>query len=153
MALPKGAGRGDIVIAVDFTGDSTFVNWCGARNVSLSIANEIGSTKVGDCEDWSAPAVTSKFYSGQDVTMTVDATWAKSMHLKTFNWAKRQEVHAVRISYPNASVGEIDHIEGGRALLGGFEMGEIGNLDGNLVTENVTLEFDGGLSEPVLKTA
>ena len=142
---PKPPGRKDIVVSVKWVdGAGDFTNWCGARNFSLSLTNETGSNKVGDCDDWSKPALTRRYYSGQDVTATMDATYAKSWHPKVSEWAREQRSLRVRISFPGAAAGDIEYYVG-TALLTSLELGGIGNLDGEPVTENVSLEFDGGL--------
>lgn len=148
MALPKTGGRGAAVVMVEFdpvTSAGIYTNWCGAKNFSLSIQNEVQSEKVGDCDDWSAPVVTVKEYSGQNITASMDGTWTSATHAKTSDWALNQKKLNVRIHFPDALAGEIEYYDG-VAMLAGLDLGEIGNVDGNKITESVSLEFDGKLT-------
>lgn len=148
MALPKTGGRGAAVVSVEFdpVGDpGTYTKWCGARNFQLVIDNEIQSDKVGDCDDWGAPIVTVKEYSGQDVTASMEATWTSATHAKTSKWALDQEKKNVRITFPDAEVGEIESYDG-VAMLQNLTLGEIGNVDGNKISESVSLSFDGKIT-------
>jgi hypothetical protein len=123
----------------------TYINWCGAKNFSLNIENEIQNEKVGDCADWSLPVVTQKEYSSQTVTATMDATWTAATHKETGAWALEQKTLKVRVHFPNALTGEVEYYDGD-AMLSGLSLAEIGNVDGNKVSENVSLEFDGTLT-------
>lgn len=148
MALPQTGGRGAAVVMVEFdpTGNAgVYTNWCGAKNFSLSIQNEIQSDKVGDCQDWDLPVATLKEYSGQNITASMDATWASATHALTSDWALNQKKLNVRIHFPGAQTGEVEYYDG-LALLGGLDLGEIGNVDGNKITESINLEFDGRLT-------
>lgn len=148
MALPKTGGRSAAVVMVEFdpTGaPGVYTNWCGAKNFSLSIQNEIQSEKIADCDDWSLPVVTVKEYSGQDVTASMDASWAAATHKLTSDWVLNQKKLNVRVHFPGAVIGEVEYYDG-LALLAGLDLAEIGNLDGNRITENVSLEFDGGVT-------
>lgn len=148
MSLPKTGGRGAAVVMVcyDPVGNPTvFTNWCGAKNFSLSIDNEIQSEKVGDCEDWSKPVVTVKEYSGQNITASMEATWTSATHKETSAWALEQKKLPVRIHFPGAAVGEVEYYDG-VAMLQNLTLGEIGNVEGNKITEAVNLDFDGTIS-------
>ncbi len=148
MALPITGGRGSAVVQVEWdpTGaPGVFPNWCGAKNFSLNIDNEIQSEKVGDCADWSAPVVTVKEYSGQNITATMDATWTADTHKDTSAWALQQKKLNVRIHFPGAVTGEVEFYDG-VAMLQGLGLSEIGNVDGNKTAESITLEFDGTLT-------
>jgi len=148
MALPVTGGRSAAVVQVEFDpvgAPGVFTNWCGAKNFSLSIQNEIQSEKVGDCDDWTLPVVTVKEYSGQNITATMDATWTSATHLLTSAWALEQQKLNVRVQFPDAATGEVEFYDG-LAMLSGLDLGEIGNVDGNKISENVSLEFDGTLT-------
>jgi Phage tail tube protein len=148
MALPKTGGRSAAVVMVEFDpvgATGVFTNWCGAKNFSLSIQNEIQSEKVGDCNDWSLPVVTVKEYSGQDITASMDATWTGATHQRTSAWALNQLKLNVRIHFPGSEVGEVEYYDG-LAMLSGLDLGEIGNVDGNKISESISLEFDGKLT-------
>lgn len=148
MALPVTGGRSAAVVQVEFDpvgAAGVYTNWCGAKNFSLSIQNEVQSEKVGDCDDWAAPVVTVKEYSGQNITATMDATWTSATHRLTGDWALTQKKLNVRINFPGAGTGEVEFYDG-LAMLSGLDLGEIGNVDGNKITENVSLEFDGTLT-------
>lgn len=147
MTLPKTGGRGAAVVMVAFdpAAPTVFTNWCGAKGFSLSIDNEITSEKIGDCDDWSAPIITVKEYSGQNITASMDATWSSATHKKTSEWALDQLKLPVRIHFPGALTGEVEYYDG-KALLGGLNLGDIGNVDGNKISESITLEFDGKLA-------
>ena len=60
MALPEKHYRGDIVVMADWTATNgvgaTWVNFCGATSVSLSIDNAVHEETVADCDDWTLPA-------------------------------------------------------------------------------------------------
>ncbi|TMV84481.1 hypothetical protein FGG78_21730 [Thioclava sp. BHET1] len=146
MTYPTTGGRADAVVSVMFdAGSAAYVNWAGATNGKLSVKNTVTNTVVGDTEDWSLPPKTFKGYSGQDVTMTMDATWASSMHAKTADWAINQRKLSVKISFPNAAAGEISSYTG-VALLSDLDLANIGAVDGSKITESVSLEFDGGVT-------
>lgn len=147
MAYPTTGGRGDAVVSVEWTPESgTFANWCGANNFSLNLSNEVNSTPVGDCDDWSKPAVNVKEYGVQNVTASMDATWSSAMHAKTSDWALNQKKLKVKVTFPNATTsGEVASYEG-TAMLTGIDLANIGNVNGAKITENVTLEFDGTLA-------
>lgn len=147
MTLPQTGGRGAAVVMVEFdpVGNAgTYTNWCGAKNFNLSIQNEIQSEKVGDCDDWDAPVANVKEYSGQNITASMDATWTSATHAKTSDWALNQKKLNVRIHFPGSIAGEVEYYDG-VSLLAGLDLGEIGNVDGNKITESVSLEFDGKL--------
>lgn len=147
MATPKTGGRAAAVVMVEFDqagAPGVYTNWCGATNFSLSIDNEIQSEKIGDCDDWSAPIVTEKEYSGQDITASMDATWAGVMHKKTSDWAVDQLKLKVRLHFTDVAVGEIEYYDG-TALLKGLKVDNIGNVDAKKITESVSLDFSGKL--------
>lgn len=146
MAYPTTGGRGDAVVSVDWTNSGTFTNWCGANNFSLNVANEITSTPVGDCDDWTAPVQNQKSYGPQNITASMDATWSSATHAKTSDWALNQKTLPVRITFPNASTsGEVAQYDGD-AMLTGLDLANIGAVDGSKITEAITLEFDGGVT-------
>ena len=142
MAYPDIAGRGDVVVAVDWMNNGTFANWCGATNFKFSIKNELTSTKVGDCDDWGLPIVTKKSPNGQDVTASMDATYAASQHAKTSAWALDQNLLPVEVRFPNSTSGQVEKYEG-VAYVSGLDMDGIGNVDGSPITESLALEFSG----------
>jgi len=154
MALPKTGGRSAAVVMVEFdpVGETgVYTNWCGAKNFTLTVDNEIQSEKLGDCEDWSAPILTVKEYSGQNITASMDATWTAATHKLTSEWALGQKKLNVRVHFPGAILGEVEYYDG-VAMLSSLALGEIGNLDGNKISESISLEFDGKL-EVTAKTA
>jgi hypothetical protein len=147
MAKPKTGGRAAAVVMVEFDpvgAAGVYTNWCGAKNFSLTVDNEIQSEKVGDCDDWSAPITSQKEYAGQDVSASMDATWTSATHKQTADWALDQMKLNVRVHFPDAIAGEIEYYDG-VCLLKGLTLAEIGNVEGNKITENVTLEYDDGI--------
>jgi hypothetical protein len=75
----------------------------------------------------------------------MDATWTSATHKETGDWALSQKTLAVRIHFPNAATGEVEYYDG-NAMLASLSLGEIGNVDGNKISENVSLDFDGTLT-------
>lgn len=148
MALPVTAGRADIVVQVEWDpvgAPGVYINWCGTTSSALNISNEVKETKVGDCDDWSAAVQTIREYSGQNITMTMDATWARSVYSKTLDWALNQKKLNVRIQYLLAQSGDVEFLDG-LALLSELANDAIGNLEGDSVTERVSLGFSGVLT-------
>lgn len=148
MALPVTGGRSAAVVSVEFDPDGSpgvFTNWCGAKNLSITIDNEIQTEKVGDCSDWSAPVVTVKEFSGQNITASMDATWTADQHAQTSDWALSQLRRNIRITFPNATVGQVSSYEGA-GMLQNLQLGEIGNVDGNKISETIAIEIDGTLT-------
>jgi len=148
MALPETGGRKDAVVMVEFDpvgAAGTYTNWCGANSIRFEIANETKSQKVGDCDDWTAPVQELVNYSGQSVRMNVDASWTGATHAKTSDWALNQKKLKTRVHYPNALVGEVEYYDG-TALLTGLTNDGIGNVEGDVISESVSLVFDGGVT-------
>lgn len=144
MAKPTLAYRGDVIVMVAFdpAQPDTFTNFCGATGISLEITNEIISEKIGDCDDWSAVIETVKAYGGQDAKASFNGKWAKQNHSKVLRWVVDQMKLPVRIHFVNVEVGEVEYIDG-TALATSTDLGEIGNVDGNSISRNLSVEFDG----------
>ncbi len=150
MTTPDIGGRGDCVVKVAFDplAPTTFTNWCGATAFNLNISNEFSDNKVGDCDDWSAPVVTLKAPAGQNITGSMEATWSPTQHKTVADWVLDQTLLPVQIVFPNATVGQISMYEG-EAYLEGLDVAGIGNLDGNAISESVSLTFNGTLERTV----
>lgn len=147
MALPKLGERGDIVVQVEWDpvgAAGVYSNWCGATNFGFNLSNEIQSTNVGDCDDWGLPIVVNKSYGPQNITASMDATWAAATHVRTQDWAFDQKSLKVRILFPTAAVGQVARYDG-VALVSGLDLNGIGNVDGQPQTETVNLEFSGAI--------
>ena len=152
MALPVRAYRKDIALMVAFNPaqPAQFTTFCGATSVSFSLTNEIQTERVADCDDLTAAVQTIKEYGAQDVSATINGTWARQNHTLAWRWAKDQLRLPVRLHFANAEAGDIEYIDG-VALLSGFTLDNIMNIDGATVSRNITIEFDGG-SEETLAT-
>ena len=151
MAVSKTGGRAAAVIMVEWDpvgAAGVYTNWAGAKNFSLSVDNEIQGHKLGDDDDWSLPVITQKEYAGQDIKASMDATWTAASHVKTSDWALSQKKLLVRVNFPSAIIGEIEFYDG-TAMIGSLSLGDIGNLDGGLITETVSMEFDGTITATV----
>ena len=150
MALPDRAYRKDIALMVAFNPQqpATFTTFCGATGVSFSLSNEIQSERVADCDDLEAAVQTIKSYGAQDVSATINGTWARQNHTLAWRWAKDQLRLPVRLHFANAGVGDIEYIDG-IALLSGFTLDNIMNIDGATVSRNITIEFDGCIEETI----
>jgi hypothetical protein len=146
MSEPNLAYRGDIVVMVAFdpAKPNDFINFCGSTGISLEITNEIVSEKVGDCQDWSAKVKVLKKYGAQDAKATFNGKWAKQNHSKVLRWAVDQMELPVRVHYVGVAAGEVEYLAG-KALCTSTDLGDIGNLEGNSVTRNLSIEFNGGI--------
>lgn len=148
MATPDLGGRGDCVVSVEFDpvgAAGTYTKWCGAKNFSFGVNNEFSEEKVGDCDDWTAPVVTISVPNGQTVSASMDATWVAAYHLQTSDWVLNQKALLLRIEFPNAAVGQVQYYDV-TAYIEGLDLGNIGNTEGGVITENVTLKVTGGVT-------
>ncbi|MEO0343016.1 MAG: phage tail tube protein [Pseudomonadota bacterium] len=151
MALPVTGTRGDIVVQVEFDpvgAAGTYTNACGVTSASFEISNDIISFDVGDCDDWSASVQKVKNYGAQDVTMSIDATWSAAQHVQMIDWASRNINEGqlnLRLLYPNATTGQVSMIDG-LALMETLTLDNVGNVEGNPQTENISLQFSGGIT-------
>ncbi|TRD21911.1 hypothetical protein [Palleronia caenipelagi] len=147
MGNPTLAYRGDILVMVAFDPEipNAFVNFCGATGISLEITNEILSEKIGDCEDWSASIQTIKAYGAQDSRATFNGKWAQQNHGKVLRWVLDQKMLPVRVHFVTAGAGDVEYIDG-IALATSTELGDIGNVEGNSISRNLSLEFSGKLT-------
>lgn len=129
MALPELQFRGDIVVKVAFppvAEPPVYGNFCGATSITLSIENAIQEAPVGDCADWTLPAVNIAAYGAQTVTMTINASFAKSNRDKLLRWAKDQQILPVRVQIVDAAGGEVEFIDG-LGMLPSLSVDNIGN--------------------------
>ena len=148
MAKPKLGGRGECVVSVEFdpTGAAgVYTKWCGAKNFNLGVNNEFSDEKVGDCDDWDAPVVTISVPNGQTVSASMDATWVAAYHLQTSDWVLDQKALKVRVEFPKAEIGQVQYYDV-LAYIEGLDLANIGNTDGGVITENVTLKVTGGIT-------
>jgi len=146
MALPTRAGRGDIVLMVNWAGTgTTFTNFCGASGITLTLNNEIQSENVGDCLDWTLPVVVVKEYGAQNASATINGTWAAENNDDVLLWALEQKKLPVRIHFVNAAVGKIEYLDG-VAMLASTDISDIGNVTGAKVSRALQIEFDGPLT-------
>lgn len=153
MATPNLGGRGDCVVSVEFDpagSPGVYTKWCGAKNFDLGLTNEFSEEKVGDCEDWDAPVQTISVPSGQTISASMDATWVSAFHVQTSDWGLNQKALKVLVEFPQALVGQVKQYDM-TAYIEGLNLGNIGNTEGGVVTENVTLKVTGGLQR-TLKT-
>lgn len=148
MALPVRAYRKDIALMVAFNPQTpaAFTTFCGATGVSFSLTNEIQTERVADCDDLEAAIQTVKSYGAQDVSISINGTWARQNHNLAFRWAKDQLTLPFRLHFANAAVGDIEYLDG-VAMLRDFTLDNIMNIDGATVSRSITLEVDGGVEE------
>lgn len=147
MATPDLGTRGDIVVQVEFdpvAQPGVFTNVCGVTNATFTMNNEVIATKVGDCDDWGAAVQTARTYAAQDVTIDIDAQWVATTYRFMFDWANLQQTLNVRISFPNATSGQLQFVDGA-AVMATKTLDGIGNVDGNPQTASVSLQYDGGI--------
>lgn len=145
MAIPVMHKRGDIVVMVAWDAPETFVNFCGATGISMNIENAVGETPVGDCDDWSLPIQNIAAYGAQTVTMTINATLARTNRDKLLRWAKDQMILPVRVHLVDADVGEVEYIDGA-AMLPTLGIENIGSTEANaVITTTLTIRFESGV--------
>jgi hypothetical protein len=148
MAKPVLGKLGDIIVEVEFDpvgAPGVYTAWCGATSASLSIKNDIVATKVIDCADLTAVVQTEKLYGAQDVSISIDANWTAATHKEAVDWALNQKSLNVQVRYPNAASGQPSTLTG-IALIEGLDLGEIMNPDGNPQSQQVSLQFSGGVT-------
>ena len=78
-------------------------------------------------------------------SISLDAYWTAATHKLMVTWALEQKHYNTRLAYPNAITGLISAIDS-VALLESFELGDIGNVDGNPITQNITLQLSGAIT-------
>lgn len=144
MAVPELAGRKDCVVRVAFDPllPTAFINWCGAKNFSIDVANQFGEEQVGDCDDWSLPATTVIIPAGQTITASMDATFSTANHKLLSDWTFDVLLLPVQLFFPNCAVGEYEYYDG-TAYSETLAVSNIGNTEAGSVTENVSLKFSG----------
>lgn len=150
MALPTLSYRGDMIVMVDWTATSgspgtTWVNFCGANGIDLTIDNAVQETVTADCADWTLPPVTVAAYGAQTVTMSISASLAKENRDKLLRWAKDQLIRPVRVSIIGAASGEVEFIDG-LAMLPSLSLGGLANTDNSPLTTTLNLRFRDGVS-------
>ncbi|TWI29739.1 hypothetical protein [Paracoccus sulfuroxidans] len=146
MAVPELQYRGDILVMVawDPALPLAHVPWCGATSIDLTIDNEMKETKVGDCDDWSIPVVTSTAYGAQNVSATVNATLTRAGRDQLIRAVLDQRQLPMRFHLVGAATGEIEYIDG-LAKLPSLNITALGNLEGDSIAYTLNLRFDGGV--------
>ena len=150
MALPTLSYRGDMIVMVDWTATSgspgvTWVNFCGANGIDLTIDNAVQETVTADCTDWTLPPVTVAAYGAQTVTMSVNANVATANRDKLLRWAKDQLIRPVRVHIVQAAATEVEYIDG-LAMLPSLSLGGLANTDGSPLTITLNLRFRDGVT-------
>tara|TARA_R110002012_G_scaffold101777_4_gene241144 strand:- start:317 stop:778 length:462 start_codon:yes stop_codon:yes gene_type:complete len=148
MATPVTGNRGDIVVQVELDPASlpgVFTNLCGVTSASFSVNNEVISFKVGDCDDWSEAVQTVKNYGALDASISISTTWTADQHPHMLKWVLEQKKLNTRLAYPNATTGQVSSIDC-VGLMEGLELADIGNVDGNPQTEDLTIQCSGGIT-------
>ncbi len=144
MALPERHYRGDIVVMADWTATdgvgATWVNFCGATSVSLSIENALQEETVADCDDWTLPPQNVAEYGAQTWTITINATLAKQNRDKILLAAKNQVLLPIRVHITGAETGETEYIDGA-IILPTVTIDNIGNTDKQAVTLTINGRF------------
>ena len=148
MALPERHYRGDIVVMADWTATdgvgATWVNFCGATSVSLSIENALQEETVADCDDWTLPPQNVAEYGAQTWNISINATLAKQNRDLILRAAADQRLLPVRIHITDAPVGQIEYIDGA-LILPSMTIDNIGNTDKQAVTLTITGRFANGV--------
>ena len=148
MALPERHYRGDIVVMADWTATNgvgaTWVNFCGATSVSLSLDNAVQEETVADCDDWSLPPQNVAEYGAQTWNISINATLAKQNRDLILRAAADQRLLPVRIHIKDAPAGQIEYIDGA-LILPSMTIDNIGNTDKQAVTLTITGRFANGV--------
>ncbi len=146
MATPQLGYRGDVVVAAAFdpASPTTYTNFCAATNITLTLNNDILSEKVGDCDDWAIPVTVVKSYGAQNATMSFTGQWSKQNNSTILRLSLDQLVLPIMIEFVGVPSGEIQYLKG-EAFISSIDMGQIGNVEGNAISRNMSLEFSGAL--------
>ncbi|MDB6455026.1 phage tail tube protein [Falsirhodobacter sp. 20TX0035] len=146
MAIPELSYRGDVVVmaALNPAAPATFTNFCGATGITLAIENSVTEETVGDCDDWSLPSKVVVAYGAQNVTMTINAQFAKSNRDKLIRWAADQLLIPLRLHMVDAAAGEVEYIDG-IGMLPSFNIDGIGNTTGAALTSTLNIRFKEGV--------
>lgn len=145
MAIPQLNYRGDMVVMTDWESNDTFVPFCGASSISISWENAIQEVTVTDCNDWTLAAKTIASYGAQTVTMTINATLAKSNSNYIIRWANDQMIVPVRIYIVGAPTGQVEYIDG-IAMLPTYSMDNMGSPDNVPISAALNLRMKDGVT-------
>lgn len=147
MAKPNLQYRKDIVVMVawDEAAPETYINWCGATGINLSINNNVSEQTVYDCDNWALPATVMQAYGAQSITATVNASLTKPGRDKLIRAVKDQRELPIRFHMVDAQTGEIEYIDG-IGLLPQLDISGIGSADDSAaISYTLNISFKDGV--------
>lgn len=139
MALAVTAKYDQLTLEVETDTPGTYAKVCGMKDFSIEGSQAVDEDEVPDCADESLP--NAVIVDVRSVTVSVSGTgvWAQSSHDMMLKWNRLGQKKNVRVTYGNASVGDV-HTETGKALLTKLVNAR---TKGKVVTCEVEIRFDG----------
>lgn len=139
MAVAVTAKYEQLTLEVETDTPGTYAKVCGMKDFSVDGNLALDEDEVPDCADESLP--NEVVVSPRSVTVAVSGTgvWAQSSHDMMIKWNRLAQRKNVRITYGNASVGDV-HTETGPAYLTKLTSSR---TKGKVVTSEIELRFDG----------
>ena len=74
--------------------------------------------------------------------MSIDAQWTADTDVQMLNWSLQQQRLNTRLLYPNATTGQVATLDG-LALMEGYNVDGIGNVEGSVLTTQLSLQYSG----------
>lgn len=139
MALAVTAKYDQLTLEVETDTPGTYAKVCGMKDFNVDGNLALDEDEVPDCADESLP--NSVVVSPRSITVGVSGTgvWAQTSHDMMLKWNRLAQKKNVRITYGNASVGDVSTETGGAYLT------KLTNsrTKGKVVACEIEIRFDG----------
>jgi hypothetical protein len=139
MALAVTASFSQLTIEIETSTPGTYAKICGMKDFTIKGTQQVDSDEIPDCADESLPYAMTKDVRAVEVTISGTMTWAQSSHDVILKWNRLGETKNVRVTYGNASVGDV-YTETGPALLTSLTTQR---SKGKSVSSEVEIQFKG----------